>query len=196
MTNRQPARFTGIQIYPEPDGLYRFRYALNWHVFPIAGQPDGILVSPEAENPKTWLAVWKQKLSEKIQAPDFSELRKGLDEGLRTVGSDAEIIAATEERIGDMVRFERIVTFVQDGKTCKRRVWLIYSNRWQISLVYHAESIEAYEYWLGMANYSFATFEPSELLYFATDTESNKATNAVSVPQTRRRKKHQKVTSV
>lgn len=171
MKNRPPARFNGVRIHTDPDGVFKVRHALNWSVFDLPAHPGGFLCSPYAETPQTWVAVWKEDIGEIVRAADRKTLRDGLDEGLTKLGKNVQVLSATEDLIGDMIRFERILTFEQDGITHKCRQWVIFAHNYQIVLIYQAENEEEFDYWLAMANYSFFTFELSEMIFFLTDPD-------------------------
>ena len=171
MSKRPPPRFHGIRIYRDPDGVYQFHYPTDWAVFGLSEERDGIMLSPEAKSPATWFSAWKVKLLEAVVAEDLPELRAGLDEGLAQLGEGCSLQTSTEAVMGNLIKFERVHTFREMGTLRKRRQWVLYVDRWQIVLIYQGASVEEYEYWLAMANYSFYTFDLPNELWFATDRD-------------------------
>jgi hypothetical protein len=93
-----------------------------------------------------------------------------VDEGLAQL-ADCTIEVATEEPLSNLIKFERIFTFREDGVTRKRRTWILYVDTWQMVVTYQGENEEEYEYWLSMANHLFHHFVIPEALWFATDRD-------------------------
>jgi hypothetical protein len=168
-----PARFEGVVIYPDPEGAFEIRYPLNWHKFEVTQGSGGILFSPYPDHQAAWVAVWKVKISKPAYAADRELIRQGLDEGLLQLGENVQVVSQSEEVIGNLLRFERIVTFTNQSESLKRRHWLFFAYKHQINLVYQAREAE-YSHWSGMAYYSFHTFRLPEHLWFATDAERGK----------------------
>jgi hypothetical protein len=165
MINRPAATFEGIQIYLDPDELFKFRYALNWDVWEMPEHPGGRLVSPPHTAGAVWLAAWKQDLGSAILPEDVDTLRAGLEEGLRQLGENVLVSRAQDEWIGNLLRFERVFSFERGGESFQRRQWVVFADHYQIVLIYHAPASD-YEHWLAMANYTFFTFEIPEFVYF------------------------------
>jgi hypothetical protein len=168
MIERPPPRFYGIQTYCDPAGIYFLQYPSTWTVSPLADERDGVLIAPEPTSPNTWISAWKSDLGLAVVAEDLPDLRAGLEAGLAQVGDS---VAASEEVLGNLVKLERIHTFAAGGARRKRRQWVLYVDHWQISLVYQGATLDDYNYWLAMANYSFFTFDLPTELWFATDRE-------------------------
>jgi hypothetical protein len=103
-------------------------------------------------------------------AEDLEHLRLGVSEGLAQL-ADCKVEAASEVVLGNLIKFERVFTFRVDGAVRKRKLWMLYVDKWLIVLTWQGSSEEEYEYWLAMANYSFATFNLPEALWFATDRD-------------------------
>ena len=170
MTEREPPRFYGVRTYRDHQGRFSYRYPTTWEAFPIADGRDGTTYVPDSTDPQTAFTAWVEDLGEHVAAEDLEDLRAGLDEGLSTLGESA-IESASEVVIGDLIKFERVITFREDGVTRKRRQMLTYADHYLIILSWQGSTISAYDYWLAMANYSFATFELANALMFATDRE-------------------------
>jgi hypothetical protein len=170
MTERQPPRFYGVVTYRDPLGRFSFRYPSTWHQFELDDKRDGVLFSPEAENPRTWFSLWVSELETNVVAEDLEDLKLGLDEGLSQL-SECRIEAASGEPLGNLIKFERIFTFQEDGMIRKRRLWLLYVDKWQMVLTWQGATEEEYDYWLSMGNYFFFTFEIPQALWFATDRD-------------------------
>ncbi len=167
-----PARFQGIVIYQDPEGVFEVRYPLNWHKFDVAHQSGGVLFSPYPDYTAVWVAVWKEMLPRPVYARDVNSLRLGLDEGIRLLGEEVQILDQHEDVIGDLIRFERITLFRNGETRSQRRHWLFYAHKNQINLVYQARQDE-YKHWSGMAYYAFHTFRLPEHLWFAADPDQH-----------------------
>jgi hypothetical protein len=168
MTERQRPRFRGIGTYRDPQGRFTFRYPSDWHEFELAGHREGVMFSPEPEDPRTYFAVWISNLDEPVVAEDLEDLKSGVEEGFsRLPGCRVE--SASEDLLGNLVKFERVYTFREGEAVRKRRVWLLYVDTWQMVVTFQGASPEEYRYWLPMGNYSFALFNLPEELWFATD---------------------------
>jgi hypothetical protein len=171
MTTGRPApRFTGIDTYRDPKGRFQFRYPSDWHQHALQDRREGALFSPQAANPQTWFAVWIVDLKEKIRAEDMRVLRQGLEQGLAQL-SNCQVELSTDDVLGDLVKFERVLTFDDGSVTRKWRQWLLYVDRWQIAVTYQGENPEEYDYWYAMVNQSFQHFQLPEALWFAVDRD-------------------------
>jgi hypothetical protein len=179
MTER-PARprWTGIDTYVDPHGRFHYRVPLDWHRFELDNGLEGVMFSPQAENPQTYFSSWARKLDEHIVAEDLPVLRTGVAEGLRQL-PECRIESEDEGTYGNLLKFERIFTFRDGDAVRKRKIWILYVDYWQIVLTYQGESPEEWEYWLPMGNYAFMHFTIPQELWFATDRDLTK----VSVPQ-------------
>ena len=163
-----PARFYGVRTYTEPNNRYSFRYPTGWHEFALEDGREGVMFSPEAENPTTWFSVWSQQLPESIVAEDLDDLREGVDEGLASL-PECNVEHATDQALENLIKFERIYTFREGEATRKRKVWLLYVDTWLIVATWQGGSEAAYKHWAGMGSYSFTTFTLPQELWFAVD---------------------------
>lgn len=170
MTDRPAPRFTGVDTYIDPQGRFNFRYPSDWHRFALRDNREGVMVSPEAENPQTWFSVWITDLKEKVVAEDLKLLRKSVNEGIQQL-TDAQIEFSKDDALGNLVKFERIFTF-KDGETTRKwRQWLMYVDHWLMVVTYQGATPEEYDHWYNMVNYSFAMFNLPEALWFAVDRD-------------------------
>jgi hypothetical protein len=135
MTQRPPPRFYGVRTYADPLGRFTARSPTTWHQFELEDNREGVLFSPQAENPRTWFSVWVSKLDEHVVAEDLEDLKLGVDEGLSQL-ADCKIELSTEEPLGNLIKFERIYTFREDDVTRKRRMWILYVDKWQMVVTY------------------------------------------------------------
>jgi hypothetical protein len=165
-----PARFYGVRTYIDPHDRFRFRYPTGWHEYPLDDNRDGIMYSPEAENPTTWFTVWSSRLEEAVVAEDFDDLRAGVAEGLALL-PECHVESASDQVLENLIKFERIYTFRDGDATRKRKVWLLYVDRWLIVLTWQGGSLAAYDHWFPMGNYSFNSFTLPEALWFAVDRD-------------------------
>jgi hypothetical protein len=145
----------------------------------VAGR-EGIGFAPEPSDPFTVFTVWASPLGQPVVAEDLETLRVGVDEGLSQL-AECRIEEASEMVLGNLIRFERIYSFLDSaapdrpegspGVVRRRKQWLLYVDRWLICLTWQGATPEAYEYWFAMANHSFLTFELPQALWFFTDRE-------------------------
>jgi hypothetical protein len=168
MTERPPPRYYGLTTYRDPRGRFSFQYPTTWHAFELEDNREGVMVSPEAENPQTWFSVWVNQLEFNVVAEDLEDLKGGVDEGLLQL-SDMQVESASEEALSNLIKFERIYTFREGDTIRKRKSWLLYVDTWLMVVTYQGANEEEYAYWLPMGNYSFFRFELPEALWFATD---------------------------
>ncbi|MDQ3328700.1 MAG: hypothetical protein M3506_09285 [Chloroflexota bacterium] len=169
VTTREEPLFRGIEAYSDPNGRYTFWIPSEWHRFQPAGDQDGIIFSPYPSTPPvTWFSVLISELPGTVVAEDLEVVREGVDEGLSLLKNCA-VESASEDVLNNMLKFERIYTFDEDGVTRKRRVWILYVDRWLMVVAWQGETVEEYQHWLMMPNYSFSTFDISEVLWFASD---------------------------
>jgi hypothetical protein len=170
MAERPPPQFYGVRVYQDPQGRFTFRYPTGWHQFELSDDREGVLFSPDAANPLTAFSVWVQALDTRVVAEDLEDLRLGVNEGLSQFAeytSESE----SEEVLGNLIKFERIFTFREDGVTRKRKTWILYVDTWQIVATWQGATEEDYSYWLPMGNYAFFMFNIPEALWFATDRD-------------------------
>ncbi len=170
MAERQRPRFRGVDTYQDPQGRFTFRYPIDWHQFDLEGDREGVMFSPEANNPKTWFSVWISRLDEAVVAEDLEDLRQGVNEGLSEL-TECHVESKSEDVLGNLIKFDRIFTFQEDGAIRKRRLWILYVDKWLMVLTWQGSSPEEYKYWYPMANYAFMTFNIPEELWFATDRD-------------------------
>ncbi len=170
MAERQRPRFRGIKLYKDHLGRFSFRYPSDWNQFELEEGRDGVLLSPEAENPQTWFSIWTSQLEETAVAEDLEDLRGGVGEGLAQL-ANCQIEYEADDALGNLLKFERVFTFEENGTTRKRKLWILYVAKWLIVVTYQGETVEEYHHWLAMANYCFATFNLVEELWFATDRD-------------------------
>jgi hypothetical protein len=165
-----PPRFRGVTTHRDPLGRFSFRYPSTWNQFDLTEDREGVLFSPESSEPATYFAAWVSELPEHVVAEDASVLAAGVAEGLSELDS-CTVLESRDDVLSNLVKFERIYTFSENGSVRKRRVWMLYVDTWQIVLVYQGSSPEEYDYWISMGNYAFSTFELPQELWFATDRD-------------------------
>jgi hypothetical protein len=163
-------KYSGIRTYLDPQGRFLFRYPSDWHQHELMDDRDGVMYSPEVENPETFFAIWAVRLEEKVVAEDIDILREGVDEGLFQLPG-LNIESASDRTFGNLIRFERIYTFAEGEVTRQRKAWMIYVYRWLFVLVAQGASAEAYDYWYMMLNDFFGTFDLAHELWYASDRE-------------------------
>jgi hypothetical protein len=175
MTERPPRpQWTGVDTYADTKGRFTFRFPINWHRFELDNGLEGVLFSPEQSDPQTYISAWVKELETSVVLEDEPVLREGVGLGLEQL-SESAIESEENSSYGNLLKFERVYTFHDGVATRKRKVWLMFVDRWQIVLTYQGSSPEEYEYWLPMGNYAFFHFIIPPELWFATDRDLNKA---------------------
>jgi hypothetical protein len=169
MAEREAPRFTGISTYRDRMGRFSVRYPTDWALYDLEGQ-DGAMFVPNAADPQSSFSARITALDERVLAEDLEDLKAGVSEGLAKL-SGCQVEESSELVIKNMIRFERVFTFREEGATRKRKLWLVYADKWLIVLTWQGSSAEEYEYWLAMVNYCFATFLLPDALWFATDRD-------------------------
>ncbi|NWG20131.1 MAG: hypothetical protein HXY39_07350 [Chloroflexi bacterium] len=186
-STERPARprFTGVDTYKDPLGRFTFRFPSDWHQFELDNGMEGVLFSPESENPQTFFSAWVRQLDAEAIAEDVPILQKGIAAGLEHL-TDCVIESSSDDAYGNLLKFERVYTFRDGDATRKRKVWIMYVAQWQIVLTYQGRSPEAWEYWLPMGNYAFALFNIPPELWFATDRDLNQKPGLPKKEKTKR----------
>ena len=169
MTIRPPPRFYGVTTFRDHLGRFSFRYPTHWPRFDLEGK-DGIRVAPRRDDPDTWFTASVEELDEQIVAEDLDTLVRGVDEGLAQLTS-CNVEEGSEFPLGNLIKFERVFTFSENGVVRKRKFWVLYVDKWLMVLAWQGSTPAEYEYWLPMANYAYATFELPNALWFATDRD-------------------------
>ena len=170
MANKDRPRYKGIKSFRDPQGRFLFRYPSDWHLHELADDRDGIMVSPEAENPQTWFATWATELPDRVVAEDLATLREGVDEGLYQLPG-LRLESSSERLFGNLIRFERVYTFRENGATRQRKVWMLYVYKWAFALIAQGATPEEYEYWSIMLNNCIDEFDLAPALWFAGDPD-------------------------
>jgi hypothetical protein len=158
-----------VTTYQDPQGRFSFRYPTHWQHADLEGR-EGTMYLPNPDDPHTSISAWIAPLEHAVVAEDLEELRLGVNEGLEKL-PESQIEAASEAVLSNLIKFERVVSFRDDGATRKRKTWILYVDTWLIVLTWQGSTVEEYDYWLAMASYSFATFQLPEALWFATDRD-------------------------
>ncbi|HMO58064.1 MAG TPA: hypothetical protein PKA05_18155 [Roseiflexaceae bacterium] len=173
MTVRPGPKFTGVDTYRDPQGRFQFRYPSDWIHYPLQGAREGAMYSPQSQNPQTWYAVWITRLEYEVVAEDFEILAPNVRKGLEQL-PDLAIEAQDDFIYGNLIKFDRTFTFRDGDAVRKQHMWLMYVSTWQIVAAFQGETVEEYEYWLPMGNYSFQFFTIPHELWFAADRDLNK----------------------
>lgn len=169
MIDRPPPRFYGVTTYIDPGGRFSFRFPTGWEQLDLEGR-EGVRFQPTPEDPEAHITAWVSKLEHSATAEDMPDLRAAVDEGIGQL-PEAAVESATEAAYGNLLKFERVLTFREGEARRKRKTWIMYVDIWLIVMTYEGSSPEFYEYWLPMGNYAFATFNVPEALWFATDRD-------------------------
>jgi hypothetical protein len=149
--------FEGLVLVQDGERRYHFWYPKGWHRYELTGGREGVLCSPQAEDPSTFFSVHVQKLATTVGPDDVDLLREGIEEGLSQLPGLNVELAQNSQGAGRMT-FERVYTFTDGAATRKRRIRLIYSGNTLYSLMSQGSSVDEYERWLSMLNYCHLTF--------------------------------------
>jgi hypothetical protein len=174
---RRPAHFVGVTTYQDPKGRFSVRVPTDWLQLALLDQ-EGAQFRPEPEDPYTYLMVWVKTLEASVVADDLADLREGVKDGLAQL-AEVQIEGESELVLGNLIRFERVFTCREDGATRKRRIWMLYVDKYVIALTWQGATLEDYEHWLAMANYSYATFTLPQWLWFASDPDMDEFRKSV-----------------
>ena len=169
MPRRETPKFTGVITHRDRLGRYAIRHPTDWRRSEIEGR-DGVMFFPDPRDQQTYLSVWATELEEHVVAEDLAPLAGGVADGLGAL-ADCQVEQSSDVVLGNLVKFERVFTFREGGATRKRKLWLLYVDKWLISLTWQGATEDDYDHWLSMANYSYATFTIPEALWFATDRD-------------------------
>lgn len=170
-------RFTGVTTYSDPQGRFEFKHPSDWFRTPLDGGLDGVIVGPDLADQATHFAVAVTDLGVSVTADDLDLLRDGFDNGLSAL-ADVAVVDSLERTYNDIVKVERTLTFSDQGETRKRRVWSMYADHWQFTVLFQGATVEEYHYWLPMGNYCFSAFQLPMALWFATDPSVRPAEQA------------------
>jgi hypothetical protein len=160
--------FTGVTSFTDDQGRYEFRHPSDWFRADLDHGVDGIMVGPDPDDEATHFAVAVTDLGVSVVADDLEVLRDGFDQGL-TALADLTVEGVGDHTYNDIVKLERTLTFTEGGSTRKRRMWSLYADHWQFTVVYQGSTVEEFDYWLPMGNYCFTAFQLPMALWFATD---------------------------
>ncbi|MFL7809683.1 MAG: PsbP-related protein, partial [Anaerolineae bacterium] len=61
-------KYSGIRFYRDPGGRFQLRYPAGWHQYDLAEERDGVMFSPQAQDPATWFAIWSTPLEHAVVA--------------------------------------------------------------------------------------------------------------------------------
>lgn len=161
-------RFTGVTTYTDRLGRYEFRHPSDWFRASLDGDLDGVIVGPDRDDQATHFAVAVTDLSVTVTADDLPVLRDGFEHGLAAL-PELGVESSSETTYNDIVKLERTLTFADEGEVRKRRVWSMYADHWQFTVLFQGATVAEYGYWLPMGNYCFTAFQLPMALWFATD---------------------------
>jgi hypothetical protein len=163
-------RFTGVATYQDPLGRFQFRYPSDWRQNELDDELEGSKLSPVNADITTYVGAWVAKLDTNVVAEDLDVLREGIEDGLASL-PDLVVEKSDDTLLSNLIKFERIYTFTEDGETRKRRAWMLYVDYWRIVLIFQGSTVDEYAYWEPMGNYTFSTFDIPQALWFATDRD-------------------------
>lgn len=154
--SRDAPEFTGITSYRDPSGHYSFRHPWDWRVETL--DDGGVVLRPEEAEPATFFAALVAQGGLPVEPTDLDALADGFDAGTAAL-ADCTLLASSSEALGSLVRLEREFTFTEDAVTRRRHTWALYAGPLRLLLIYQGATPEAYEHWLPMGNYCYATLD-------------------------------------
>ena len=172
-------RFTGVTTFTDPLGRYEFRHPSDWFRTSLDGDLDGVIVGPDRDDQATHFAVAVLDLGVGVTADDLPLLRAGFERGIAAL-PDVSVEAARDDTYNDIVKLERTLTFADQTsddqrEVRKRRVWSMYADHWQFTVLFQGATVDEYAYWLPMGNYCFTAFQLPMALWYATDPAARQA---------------------
>jgi len=170
MTTRQPPRFYGVDTYKDHLGRFSFRFPTTWLRYDLDDDRDGVMYRPRDADEHTSFSAWVSRLEQPSVVEDLSLLQRSIDEGLGRLPA-CHIDVSDDVVLENLLKFERVYTFEDGAAIRKRKTWIIYVDTWLLVPAWQGSSPDDFDYWLAMANYSFATFTLPDALWFALDRD-------------------------
>ena len=157
-TQENKPAFEGLALQQDDEWRYYFWYPKGWHVYDLSDGRNGILCSPNGQDPATFFSVEAQSLATGVQSDDLDVLREGIQEGLAQL--PGLVVESAQESCDDgLIAFERVYTFQDGQETRKRRIRLLYTGNKLYNLISQGRTEKEYAYWLPMLNYCHLTFQ-------------------------------------
>jgi hypothetical protein len=150
--------FEGLILEQNEAWRYHFWYPKGWHRYDLAGEKEGVLCSPDAQDPATYFSVETQRLPVVTRPEDVDVLCQGIEEGLSSLPG-LHVESADQSSSGARLVFERVFTFQEGDTVRKRRIRLVYVGATLYSLIAQGKDEHAYAHWLSMLNYCYLTFD-------------------------------------
>jgi hypothetical protein len=139
--------FKGLTWYREQ--YFSFYIPIDWHKVEWTDERQGIIFVPKLDDAYTLFAVEVNDLGTTITADDLPYLSMGFLDGIKQL-PERKIESKNERVTGKLVQLEAKYTFLEDGKTRKRWVRVLYDNTRQITVTAQGATVEDYDYWLPM----------------------------------------------
>ena len=138
-TSTERPAFTSVSIYNDPSGLLSFWYASEWQFYAAPTALPSITLTPDPSDPETHFAITVRDLGEPLQLKEHFTIMEGVREGLAKLdGSNIESL--TELREDGRWGIEWHCTFLADGRRCRRRARMFFSDRYQYAIVLQGSS--------------------------------------------------------
>jgi hypothetical protein len=163
-------KFKGLVLQQDPQRRYSFWSPKGWHCGPLDDGGEGVLCSPMAEDRDTFFSVQVTPLTTTFSPTAASALRTGLQSGLAQLPG-LEVESQAESIAEGRITLERVYTYREGDRVRKRRARWIYDGDKLYALLSQGSTVEEYEYWLSMLNYSQGTFSTSPFCMACFDTE-------------------------
>jgi hypothetical protein len=144
--NQRPS-FKGLSWHREQ--YYSFFIPLDWHKSEWADDRNGVIYSPDPDDPQTVFAVEVTDAGFKIEPDDIDALAEGFFESVEAL-PDVEIEARKQRVVGALLTLEAKYTFRDQDAIRKRWVRLLYHQTRQVAMTAQGSTPEQYDYWLPM----------------------------------------------
>ena len=157
-------RWRGQKVHYDEQWNFSFYVPLHWKQYDLTDE-YGVLYAP-ADDPRTCFFCSVRDLSDELEEPlteaDLPALREGALAGLKNL-PDCQILHDREIAKESAFGLEIVLTFTLDGETCKRRAFLLYRDRQQLTIYGQGCPEREYEVFYDMLGFMYTSFTFSDL---------------------------------
>jgi hypothetical protein len=146
MVKNRPA-FKGLNWHRHQ--YYSFFVPTDWPQLNWPDGREGVMFTPQPDDPLTVLAVEWQDLGTEITADDLEDLDAGFMEAIKTLPG-CEIEKHETWVIGKYIGLEAKYTFLEGETRRKRWVRVFYYQMRQVAMTAQGATIDTFDYWLPM----------------------------------------------
>ena len=139
--------YSGLRLYARPDEGYGIWLPTGWRQIEMTGDHNGAVFTPYPDHNNTCIAVEKRILPIQVVRGDVPVLRKGLEDGLKTLPG-LEVESIEETLTETFIYFDAKFTFLEEGQRRKRWLRNIYWNEAQLVVLAQGQTVEEYEFYM------------------------------------------------